>query len=78
MKSFPPPTPIMRSMPPLCHCRCPASFCCLLPSTTIKHGDGEEESGLEMDVFPGEQQLRSGGECVVCGRVVLCVPTSAR
>jgi hypothetical protein len=43
-----------------------------------RHGDGEGGSGLETDVFPGERRLRSGGECVVCGHVVLCVPSSAR
>jgi hypothetical protein len=43
-----------------------------------RHSDGKGGSGLELDVFPGEWRLRSGGKCVVCGHVVLCVPTSAR
>jgi hypothetical protein len=43
-----------------------------------RHGDGKGGSGLETDVFPGERRLRSGGKYVLCGRVVLCVPTSAR
>jgi hypothetical protein len=43
-----------------------------------RHGNGKGGSGLETDVFLGERRLRSGGECVVWGHVVLCVPTSAR
>jgi hypothetical protein len=42
------------------------------------HGNGKGGSEIEMDMFSGERRLRSGGECVVCGRAVLCVPTSAR